>query len=178
MHEVCCPNSGVAPADSIYVELCACSCLDSMVDTPICGRPATVAVTPLAAPAKSLDDNARLSELIIKGHNGSVFDLSPNFQPDVSQYGAMVGADSKDATLCFHTLESESLICSQAPQVYCHMFVAKPSKFIPHLIACTFWCMAAFNQPQLLSLFAVERCGSDLSHMCTSVCQDVVCLVR
>ena len=73
-----------------------------------CGcRPEAVAVTPAASPAKSLDDNARLSGLIVKGHNGTVFDLSPNFHPDVSQYGAMVGADCQDATLCFDTLEGE-----------------------------------------------------------------------
>ena len=56
------------------------------------------------APAQSLDDHARLSALIIKGRNGTVFDLSPVFQPDVSQYGAMVGANCKDVTLCFDTL--------------------------------------------------------------------------
>ena len=71
-------------------------------------RPETVAVTPAAAPAKSLDDNARLSALIIKGRNGTVFDLSPIFQPDVSQYGAMVGAMCNNVTLCFDTLVGAS----------------------------------------------------------------------
>ena len=33
--------------------------------------------------------------------------LSPSFQADVVQYGAMVGADCNDATLCFETLEGQ-----------------------------------------------------------------------
>ena len=75
-------------------------------------RPETVAVTPAAAPAKSLDDNARLSALIIKGRNGTVFDLSPIFQPDVSQYGAMIGANCQNVTLCFDTLVGASAMTS------------------------------------------------------------------
>lgn len=63
-----------------------------------------MAVAPAMAPATSLDDHARLSALIIKGRNGTLFDLSPVFQPDVGQYGAMVGANSKDVMLCFDTL--------------------------------------------------------------------------
>jgi len=65
---------------------------------------------PAAAPAESPDDAARLSAMVVTGRNGTVFNLSPSFQADVSQYGAMVGADCKDATLCFETLEGKPML--------------------------------------------------------------------
>lgn len=43
---------------------------------------------------------SRLSALIVKGLNGTVYDLSTNFQADVSQYGVMVTEQSTNATLC------------------------------------------------------------------------------
>lgn len=67
----------------------------------------SVALIPAAAPAESPDDDARLSVLFVTGGNGTVYDLSPSFQADVSQYGAMVGADCKDVTLCFEMLEGQ-----------------------------------------------------------------------
>ena len=126
-----------------------------------------MAVTPLAAPAKSLDDNARLSELIIKGRNGSVFDLSPNFQPDVSQYGAMVRADSKDATLCFHTLEGQFFYLLLRPLSAPTLLVASHSDLPPHRSACTVKVMLP-----LLNLSAAQRAyccceySSDPSRVC------------
>lgn len=116
-----------------------------------CGacRPETTAVAPAAAPAKSLDDHARLSALIIKGRNGTVFDLSPIFQPDVSQYGAMVGANCKNVTLCFDTLVGASTVpvslhlqlcfvyicCEDAQWVACSWMIS-PLQY--HECAC--WC--------------------------------------
>ncbi|KAL0046818.1 hypothetical protein WJX82_010658 [Trebouxia sp. C0006] len=66
----------------------------------------SAALVPAVSPIESPDDDARLSTLVVAGQNGTVFDLSPSFQADVAQYGAMVGADCKDATLCFETLEA------------------------------------------------------------------------
>ncbi len=73
---------------------------------PVC-RPGneSAALVPAVGPIESLDDDARLSTLVVAGQNGTIFDLSPSFQADVAQYGAMVGADCTDATLCFETLE-------------------------------------------------------------------------
>ncbi len=75
---------------------------------PVC-RPGneSAALVPAVSPIESPDDDARLSTLVVAGQNGTVFDLSPSFQADVAQYGAMVGADCKDATLCFETLEGQ-----------------------------------------------------------------------
>ena len=67
----------------------------------------SAALVPAVAPIESPDDDARLSTLVVAGQNGTVFDLSPSFQANVAQYGAMVGADCKDATLCFETLEGQ-----------------------------------------------------------------------
>ena len=67
----------------------------------------SAALVPAVAPIESPDDDARLSILVVAGQNGTVFDLSPSFQADVVQYGAMVGADCNDATLCFETLEGQ-----------------------------------------------------------------------
>ena len=67
----------------------------------------SAAMIPAAAPAESPDDDARLSTLVLTGSNSTVFDLSPSFQADVTQYGAMVGATCKEVTLCFDTLEGE-----------------------------------------------------------------------
>ena len=75
---------------------------------PVC-RPGnkSAALAPAVSPIESPDDDARLSTLVVAGRNGTIFDLSPSFQPNVAQYGAMVGADCKDATLCFETLEGQ-----------------------------------------------------------------------
>ncbi|KAL0019979.1 hypothetical protein WJX79_005353 [Trebouxia sp. C0005] len=66
----------------------------------------SAALVPAVAPVQSPDDDTRLSTLLVAGQNGTVFDLSPSFQANVAQYGVMVGADCKDATLCFETLEA------------------------------------------------------------------------
>lgn len=75
---------------------------------PVC-RPGnkSAALVPAVAPVQSPDDDTRLSTLLVAGQNGTVFDLSPSFQANVAQYGVMVGADCKDATLCFETLEGQ-----------------------------------------------------------------------
>lgn len=85
------------------------------------------------APAQTLDDRARLSALSIQGGNGTVFDLSPIFQPDVSQYGAMVGADCKDVTLCFDTIVGRSAMPLLHPEVFV-------SSALMHFLTCCFNC--------------------------------------
>ena len=51
--------------------------------------------------------NSRLSALIVKGLNGTVYDLSTDFQADVSQYGVMVTEQSTNATLCIEAAHGE-----------------------------------------------------------------------
>lgn len=110
----------------------------------------SVALIPAAAPAESPDDDARLSVLFVTGGNGTVYDLSPSFQADVSQYGAMVGADCKDVTLCFEMLEGQLqlqkllvAVITVCCQMECHSGSRQCLTLTQH-VPCYHWETAAF----------------------------------
>eukprot|EP00884_Botryococcus_braunii_P021518 jgi/Botrbrau1/804/Bobra.0352s0001.1 len=50
-------------------------------------------------------DDARLSAILIKGANGSSFDISSSFNPDVAEYGTAVPPDTSSATLCLRPMQ-------------------------------------------------------------------------
>ncbi|KAK9803015.1 hypothetical protein WJX72_000035 [[Myrmecia] bisecta] len=61
-------------------------------------------------PAPPAAEDARLGAIIVRGHNGTMFDLSSQFQPDIAEYGMMVPETFNNATLCLRPIQDASLV--------------------------------------------------------------------
>lgn len=86
------------------------SCMLTDTGVPLCFRPDSDTGESALVPAPTFVPYplSRLSALIIKGPNSTVYDLSTSFQADVSQYGMMVTQQAANATLCLQTAHGES----------------------------------------------------------------------
>ena len=50
-------------------------------------------------------EDARLAALVVQGPGGPSYDLSSQFQPDISTYGVMVPTDLANASLCMRPFQ-------------------------------------------------------------------------
>ena len=69
---------------------------------------------PVPAPTFQPFPNATLAALLVKGINGTTYDLSTDFSSVVSQYGVMVSEEAFNATLCIQTANGELNYCDLA----------------------------------------------------------------
>ena len=72
-------------------------------------RPGEESATSAPVPAPTFQPlpNATLAALLVKGINGTTYDLSTDFSSIVSQYGLMVSEEAFNATLCVQTANGE-----------------------------------------------------------------------
>lgn len=61
-------------------------------------------------PERAVGPDARLQAIVVRGVNGTVFDLSSAFRPDVANYGVAVPPSFGNGSLCLLPIQGKNMV--------------------------------------------------------------------